>query len=847
MADTPALSQAQEILRLATEGHLFAVQNPAYMHLFKENMKLTGQLESLEKAYAILASAPGVVAQATAEVIQDTTPENPNDYPDITYWCKHRSHTTKSHKGPCPAKKAQDLKKAQGSGNSSSEYSSSDDSSDEDESSDEEDRPVEGNNMQSVEDPKADTEDDPLPHQLPFTAPRTSPRRPTRTASSTSPPNTLPSSAPPASKQKQKPHPVGFNPNPLNNIIRASPTTGSPEAANTQNNNGPNSGPAARRNDNQTPTPGSAAHRVEQTPAPASTYTTPAPEDPTHDSAACSDDEPMPPPPSTAASNAATPAPERAVSESGVATNPGAASTSTTPDPSGNTSDTAVEAMLDMTNEGARAPKPKVKKSSLTHPGTSNTARNLYAIDYLKDHEVTCEQFCIVWENLASSEREVYTQWAKDAKKTAANTTSSILPVFLPVFPKRASAKGKDVRRRRESRLGVRWSLDCRDEEVHGAHIAADPYGGLPDGQSHIKEGRSLRVYPLRPPPRHSACSGRPTALLAFIFIQSNAHSFPKRLLPSPSVVPPPGSTPSSAHSSPTEELLSPPPRRRRSDFQDILMFNPANGSLSLRRCEINLRSCEQNLSVPSAVPRIGGTAYIYPLALRLVVSARRDPRLQPPSAPEPRRRGRDWSMVKAAVTYEWMGTSRSCDGDERRLRIRRGFSRVHSPRLVAENDMVAGVPLEFAEEDEDFALYDGASNSLEDSASLCRHHRQAQGKLENAGTTKTTGRSVPGAFGGGTHGRRAGVDEAQDSEPVACTLKGSEMIAGIGREGRNVCGRSAAFVRPSVPQTRKNYVLVTLYSYTNAKIHSFQGTQQPTIWMDESAQVVVVPGTGTD
>jgi hypothetical protein len=61
--------------------------------------------------------------------------------------------------------------------------------------------------------------------------------------------------------------------------------------------------------------------------------------------------------------------------ESGVTTNPGAVSTSTTPDPSGYTSDTAVEAMLDTTNEGAQAMKPKVKKSSLMHPGTLNTAR----------------------------------------------------------------------------------------------------------------------------------------------------------------------------------------------------------------------------------------------------------------------------------------------------------------------------------------------------------------------------------------------------------------------------------------------------------------------------------------
>lgn len=53
--------------------------------------------------------------------------------------------------------------------------------------------------------------------------------------------------------------------------------------------------------------------------------------------------------------------------------------------------------------------------------------------------------------------------------------------------------------------------------------------------------------------------------------------------------------------------------------------------------------------------------------------------------------------------------------------RVRRGVSRVRSPRLVAtENDMAAGVPLEFAEEDEDFVLYDGsASNSREDGGSV--------------------------------------------------------------------------------------------------------------------------------
>jgi putative alpha-1,2-mannosidase len=48
------------------------------------------------------------------------------------------------------------------------------------------------------------------------------------------------------------------------------------------------------------------------------------------------------------------------------------------------------------------------------------------------------------------------------------------------------------------------------------------------------------------------------------------------------------------------------------------------------------------------------------------------------------------------------------------------------------------------------------------------------------------------------------------------------------------------------VAQMRENYVSVTPYNYTNTKIHGFQGTHQPAIWMGESAQVVVVPGAGT-
>ena len=47
------------------------------------------------------------------------------------------------------------------------------------------------------------------------------------------------------------------------------------------------------------------------------------------------------------------------------------------------------------------------------------------------------------------------------------------------------------------------------------------------------------------------------------------------------------------------------------------------------------------------------------------------------------------------------------------------------------------------------------------------------------------------------------------------------------------------------VAQTRQNYVSVTPYNHTDNTIHGFQGTHQPAIWMGESGQVVLMPGTG--
>lgn len=107
--------------------------------------------------------------------------------------------------------------------------------------------------------------------------------------------------------------------------------------------------------------------------------------------------------------------------------------------------------------------------------------------------------------------------------------------------------------------------------------------------------------------------AGRPSAPLALAFIHSNAHPLPKRLLPPRAIISPPSSTSSSTHSSPPREPLSPTHRQRRSNFQDILVFNPADGSLSLRRCLIGAHTTEQTLAVPASVPGIGGTSISLP------------------------------------------------------------------------------------------------------------------------------------------------------------------------------------------------------------------------------------------
>ncbi|KAI9455755.1 glycosyl hydrolase family 92-domain-containing protein [Lactarius psammicola] len=89
-------------------------------------------------------------------------------------------------------------------------------------------------------------------------------------------------------------------------------------------------------------------------------------------------------------------------------------------------------------------------------------------------------------------------------------------------------------------------------------------------------------------------------------------------------------------------------------------------------------------------------------------------------------------------------------------------------------------------------------------------------------------------------------------NDPKSRTVDLVNPLIGNGGDSPNGSGGMIPSTAPPfamtrwVAQTRENYVSVTPYNYTDTKIHGFQGTHQPAIWMGESAQVVVVPGAGT-
>ncbi|KAN0137262.1 hypothetical protein V8E53_004972, partial [Lactarius tabidus] len=207
-----------------------------------------------------------------------------------------------------------------------------------------------------------------------------------------SPPANQPTSATTSCGRTAAP---AFNPNPLANIAQKSPTAGTPESASAQNNEGDSS---------MCPAHGSAGCiNNEQAPLKATPSICPTPnlEYPDQGPTNCSDNKQAcltAPPPNTSTPNPLT-------------STPTLTSETSSPAPDSNAGPSDGVAGSDPGTSNRHTSSSKLKKANIMHPGKTKTARNLFAINYLKDHAVMY---------LDKKEKAEYKQRAEDTKKTPA-------------------------------------------------------------------------------------------------------------------------------------------------------------------------------------------------------------------------------------------------------------------------------------------------------------------------------------------------------------------------------------------------------------------------------------------
>ncbi|KLO09334.1 hypothetical protein SCHPADRAFT_907840 [Schizopora paradoxa] len=172
-----------------------------------------------------------------------------------------------------------------------------------------------------------------------------------------------------------------------------------------------------------------------------------------------------------------------------------------------------------------------------------------------------------------------------------------------------------------------RWiALGSRKRTIHV--FATNPYWGRPDDASHL-DGRvrnastlqplSTELHPivrLRSP--HVASLEQYTVPLAYSFISSSPNSLPTKYLPAPSSFSSPHSIPSSLpSSSPTrsrrQSSSSPRVPVRPTNYQDVVVFDPVDGRLSLHRITISINSGDGTTSILSNIPLPSGTSISLP------------------------------------------------------------------------------------------------------------------------------------------------------------------------------------------------------------------------------------------
>lgn len=103
-----------------------------------------------------------------------------------------------------------------------------------------------------------------------------------------------------------------------------------------------------------------------------------------------------------------------------------------------------------------------------------------------------------------------------------------------------------------------------------------------------------------------------PRSPLSFTFIKPSNTTLPVNLLPAATAS---TSAPTSVHSSPVlrPESLSPRRMQRPANYQDVLIFDPTDGSLSLRRFTLDVRTGDHGLPFSTSMHSIGGTSISLP------------------------------------------------------------------------------------------------------------------------------------------------------------------------------------------------------------------------------------------
>ncbi|EMD31859.1 hypothetical protein CERSUDRAFT_119431 [Gelatoporia subvermispora B] len=159
-----------------------------------------------------------------------------------------------------------------------------------------------------------------------------------------------------------------------------------------------------------------------------------------------------------------------------------------------------------------------------------------------------------------------------------------------------------------------RWlALSTRKRTVHV--FAINPYGGPPDQASHLL-GNVVNVNALQPlridisplvRVRSNATAEQVSAPLAATFVRSSEATMASTLLPAATVH---YSTSPSSHSPTHSKPVSPAQRvQRPANYQDMLIFDPVDSTLSLRRIFVEKHTAEVSVPLSSSMPSSFGTS----------------------------------------------------------------------------------------------------------------------------------------------------------------------------------------------------------------------------------------------